>query len=161
MMPGMASPSEARSPSRASVPIATVLLATDLSATSTPAEDEALRLAASLRARLVAVSVIDPGSLRLPGGRFHARMDQVRDERESAAQRLVARARDLGIPTAFLVWEGVPGEAIVDAADAERADLIVLGTHGRTGVNRSLFGSVSDHVVRNAPCPVVVVRGPA
>ncbi|MEX1173403.1 MAG: universal stress protein [Chloroflexota bacterium] len=157
----MASPSEARSPSRASVPIATVLLATDLSATSTPAEDEALRLAASLRARLVAVSVIDPGSLRLPGGRFHARMDQVRDERESAAQRLVARARDLGIPTAFLVWEGVPGEAIVDAADAERADLIVLGTHGRTGVNRSLFGSVSDHVVRNAPCPVVVVRGPA
>ncbi|MEX2184138.1 MAG: universal stress protein [Chloroflexota bacterium] len=157
----MASPSEAPSPSHASVPIATVLLATDLSATSTPAEDEALRLAASLRARLVAVSVIDPGSLRLPGGRFHARMDQVREERESAAQRLVARARDLGIPTAFLVWEGVPGEAIVDAAEAERADLIVLGTHGRTGVNRSLFGSVSDHVVRNAPCPVVVVRGPA
>jgi nucleotide-binding universal stress UspA family protein len=155
----MAVLSEAPARSRASVPIATVLLATDLSATSTAAEDEALRLACSLRARLVAISVIDPGSLRLPGGRFYARMDQVRDERESAAQRLMARARDLGIPTAFLVWEGDPGEAIVDAADAERADLIVLGTHGRTGVNRSLFGSVSDHVVRNAPCPVVVVRG--
>lgn len=143
------------------VPIASVLLATDLSATSTPAEEEALRLAVSLRARLVAVSVIDPGTLRLPGGRFRARVDQVRDEREAVAQRLVARAQDLGVPTAFLVWEGDPGEAIVEAAASERVDLIVIGTHGRRGVNRSLFGSVSDHVVRHAPCPVVVVRGPS
>ena len=144
-----------------SEPIAAVLLATDLSATSSPAEQEALRLASGLHARLIAVSVIDPGSLRLPGGRFRARVDQVRDERENAAQALVARAQELGVPTAFLVWEGDPGEAIVDAASAESADLIVLGTHGRHGVNRSLFGSVSDHVVRNAPCPVVVVRGAA
>ena len=143
----------------AHVPIEAVLLATDLSATSSPAEVEAMRLAAGLHARLIAVSVIDPGSLRLPGGRFRARVDQVRDEREMAAQALVARAHDLGVPTAFLVWEGDPGEAIIDAATAEHADLIVLGTHGRRGVNRSLFGSVSDHVVRNAPCPVVVVRG--
>jgi nucleotide-binding universal stress UspA family protein len=140
-------------------PIASVLLATDLSTTSTPAEAEAMRLAAGLGARLIAVSVIDPGTLKLPGGRFRARVDQVRDERESAAQALVARAQEIGVPTAFLVWEGDPGEAIVDAASAEHADLIVLGTHGRHGVNRSLFGSVSDHVVRNAPCPVVVVRG--
>ncbi|MEO5884830.1 MAG: universal stress protein [Candidatus Limnocylindrales bacterium] len=144
----------------AATPIASVLLATDLSATSTPAEDEALRLASGLGARLIAVSVIDPGTLRLPGGRFRLRVDQVRDEREAAAQRLVARARDLGVPTAFLVWEGDPGEAIVDAAEAEQADLIVLGTHGRRGLDRSIFGSVSDHVVRHAPCPVVVVRGP-
>jgi nucleotide-binding universal stress UspA family protein len=142
-------------------PIGAVLLATDLSSMSTAAETEALRLAASLHARLIAVSVIDPGSLRLPGGRFRARVDQVRDERESAAQALVARAHDAGVPTAFLVWEGDPGEAIVDAASAEGADLIVLGTHGRRGVERSIFGSVSDHVVRNAPCPVVVVRGTA
>ena len=44
---------------------------------------------------------------------------------------------------------------------AESVDLIVLGSHGRHGVNRSIFGSVSDHVVRHAPCPVVVVRGPS
>ena len=142
-------------------PMTAVLLATDLSATSTMAEDEALRLAAGLRARLIAVSVIDPGSLRLPSGRFKARVDQVRAEREVEAQRLVLRARDLGIPTAFLVWEGTPGEAIVAAAESERADLVVLGTHGRTGLNRSLLGSVSDHVIRHAACPVVVVRGPS
>lgn len=151
MMPRMTTPE----------PFAAVLLATDLSTTSTPAETEALRLAAGLGARLIAVSVIDPGTLRLPGGRFRARVDQVRDERETAAQALVARAQELGVPTAFLVWEGDPGEAIVDAAGAEHADLIVLGTHGRHGVNRSLYGSVSDHVVRHAPCPVVVVRGAA
>ena len=140
-------------------PFGAVLLATDLSEVSSPAETEAVRLAAGLGARMVAVSVIDPGSLRLPGGRFRARVDQVRDERETAATELVARARDAGVQTEFLVWEGEPGEAILDAARSEGADLIVLGTHGRHGVGRSLFGSVSDHIVRHAPCPVVVVRG--
>ncbi len=142
-------------------PFSAVLLATDLSPTSAPAEDEALRLAARLHARLLAVSVIDPGTLRLPGGRFSARVDQVRDQREQAAQALVARGQQDGVSCEFLVWEGDPGEAIVDAATAESVDLIVLGSHGRHGVNRSIFGSVSDHVVRHAPCPVVVVRGPA
>lgn len=135
------------------------MLATDLSATSSPAEDEAVRLAAGLGARLIAVSVIDPGTLRLPGGHYRARIDQVRREREDAAQALVLRARGAGVATNFLVWEGDPGESIVDAAAAEHASLIVLGSHGRSGVGRSIFGSVSDHVVRNAPCPVVVVRG--
>lgn len=142
-------------------PFGAVLLATDLAEVSTPAETEAVRLAARLGARLVAISVIDPGSLRLPGGRWRARVDQVREERESAATELVARAREAGVQTAFLVWEGDPGEGIVDAARSEGADLIVLGTHGRHGVGRSIFGSVSDHVVRHAPCPVVVVRGAA
>lgn len=140
-------------------PFEAVMLATDLSATSSPAEDEAVRLAAGLGIRLIAVSVIDPGTLRLPGGRYRARIDQVRREREDAAQALVRRARGAGVSTNFLVWEGDPGEAIVDAATAEHASLIVLGSHGRRGVERSFFGSVSDHVVRHAPCPVVVVRG--
>lgn len=135
-----------------------VLLATDLSVTSSPAEDEAVRLAAGLGARLIAVSVIDPGTLRLPGGRYRARVDQVRREREDAAQAMMRRAREAGVASTFLVWEGDPGEAIVDAATAEHASLVVLGSHGRHGVGRSLHGSVSDHVIRHAPCPVVVVR---
>ena len=142
-------------------PIGAVLLATDLSPTSGPAEEEALRLAVRLGARLLAVSVIDPGTLRLPGGRYARRVDQVRDQREVSAQMLVARGHEAGVATEFLVWEGDPGEAIVDAARAEGVDLIVLGSHGRRGVGRSFFGSVSDHVVRHSPCPVVVVRGPS
>ena len=136
----------------------TVVLATDLSPTSEAATTAALDLAGTLGARLLAVSVIDPGSLRLPGGRFRQRVDEVRSEREHVAQSLVARGRSAGVAVDFLVWEGDPGESIVEAAAAEAADLIVVGSHGRGTMGRVLIGSVSDHVVRNAPCPVLVVR---
>jgi nucleotide-binding universal stress UspA family protein len=136
----------------------TVVLATDLSPTSEAATTAALDLARTLGARLLAVSVIDPGSLRMPGGRFRLRVDQVRGEREHVAQSLVARGRSIGVAVDFLVWEGDPGESIIEAAAAEAADLIVVGSHGRGTVGRFLIGSVSDHVVRHAPCPVLVVR---
>ena len=136
----------------------TVVLATDLSPTSEAATTAALDLAGTLGARLLAVSVIDPGSLRLPGGRFRQRVDQVRSERERIAQSLVARGRSIGVTVDFLVWEGDPGESIIEAARAEGADMIVVGSHGRGTVGRFLIGSVSDHVVRNAQCPVLVVR---
>jgi nucleotide-binding universal stress UspA family protein len=139
------------------------MLATDLSAASDAATTAALDLAATFGARLLAVSVIEPGSLRLAGGRFLARVDQVRSEREHVAQALVARGRSAGVAVDFLVWEGDAGESIIEAAMAESADLIVVGSHGRGTVGRFLIGSVSDHVVRHAPCPVLVVRsgGPA
>jgi nucleotide-binding universal stress UspA family protein len=139
-------------------PIRTVLLATDFSPASAAATNEAFELAARLDATLLAVSVIDPNKLRLPGGRFEQRVDQVRSAREIVAQELVARGRRRGVPVSFLIWEGDPGESIVDAARSESADLIVVGSHGRGAVGRFLIGSVSDHVVRNAPCPVLVVR---
>ena len=139
----------------------TVVLATDLSPTSEAATTAALDLAATLGARLLAVSVVDPGTLRVPGGRYLVRVDQVRAERERFAQVLVARGRSLGVAVDFLVWEGDPGEAIIDAAQAEGADMIVVGSHGRGTVGRVLIGSVSDHVVRHASCPVLVVRSVA
>jgi nucleotide-binding universal stress UspA family protein len=138
--------------------IRTVMLATDLTQASDAATDTALELATRLGARLLAVSVIDPGSLRLPGGRFRARIDQVRAEHERRATELVTRGRSNGVTVDFLVWEGDPGESIVEAANSESADMIIVGSHGRSTVGRFLIGSVSDHVVRNAPCPVLVVR---
>ncbi|HET7726723.1 MAG TPA: universal stress protein [Candidatus Limnocylindrales bacterium] len=135
-----------------------VLLATDLTAASIAATDEAFALAARLGATLLVVSVIDPGSLRLPGGRWAERVDQVRARREAAAEQLVERGRAMGVPVQCLVWVGEPGESIVEAADAEGADLILVGSHGRSGVGRVLLGSVSDFVVRHANCPVLVVR---
>jgi nucleotide-binding universal stress UspA family protein len=139
----------------------TVVLATDLSPTSEAATTAALDLASSVGARLLAVSVVDPGSLRMPGGRYLARVDQVRAERERFAQELVTRGRSMGVTVDFLVWEGDAGEAIIDAAQAEGADMIVVGSHGRGAVGRFLIGSVSDHVVRHASCPVLVVRSGA
>lgn len=148
----------AGAPARPTGGIRRILLATDLAPASEGAALQALDLAHDLGAELLIVSVIDPGSLRLPGGRFGTRVDQVRSRRESAAQDLVARGRRAGVRVSFLIWEGDPGEAIVEAAQSEQVDLVVVGSHGRGSVGRFLIGSVSDHVVRNASCPVLVVR---
>ena len=135
-----------------------LLLATDLSEASSAATEQAFELAGRLGASLLVVSVIDPGSLLLPGGRFHSRIDQVRERRAAIAQSLVERGRTEGIPVSFLVWDGDPGDMIVSAAEAEHADMVVVGSHGRGAVGRLFLGSVSEHVVRNAGCPVLVVR---
>jgi len=135
-----------------------LLLATDLSEASESATDEAFELAGRLDASLLVVSVIDPGSLLLPGGRFRQRIDQVRERREQLAQALVERGRDVGVDVSFLIWTGDPGDMIVSAAEAEHADMVLVGSHGRGVVGRFFLGSVSEHVVRNAPCPVLVVR---
>lgn len=142
----------------ASPPGMRLLLATDLSEASSSATDQAFDLASRLGATLLVVSVIDPGSLLLPGGRFRARVDQVRERREQQAQALVERGREAGVEVSFLVWTGDPGDQIVSAAEAEHVDMVLVGSHGRGAVGRLFLGSVSEHVVRNAPCPVLVVR---
>lgn len=152
-LPAMAVPTDAH-PARG---IRRILLATDLSPASSGATNRAFDLARDLGAALLVVSVIDPEGGGLPGQRV-PRMDQRRAEREVAAQALVLDGRRRGVRVSFLVWEGEPGPAIVEAAGAEGADLIVVGTHGRSRVGRLVLGSVSDHVVRNAPCPVLIVR---
>jgi len=134
-----------------------ILLATDGSPASEPASEQAIDLATQVEARLLVVSVF--GAASRPS---EAAADSVTDSRASLtskAQAIVARAKAAGVTASFLVWEGDAGEAIVAAADAETADIIVVGSHGRSGVSRFLIGSVSDYVVRHAHCPVVVVRG--
>ena len=134
-----------------------ILLATDLAATSSPATDEAFAMARRLGAELLIVSVIDPTALRLPSGRFRTRIDQVRDEREAVLRGLVQRGQREGLRVTSLVWEGDPAESIIEAAGAEGAEVIVLGSHARGRIGRLLRGSVSHRVVRDAGVPVVVV----
>jgi nucleotide-binding universal stress UspA family protein len=133
--------------------------ATDLGAASMAAERAAIDLARRLRAELLVINVIDPGGLRLPGGRFRRRMDEVRGERETAVAGIVARATSQGIGARFLVWQGDPGPGLLEAAMAEAADLIVVGSHRRGRLGRLILGSVSTYVVEHAPVPVLVVRG--
>ena len=59
-----------------------------------------------------------------------------------------------------VIREGAPHQELIALATDERADLIVIGTHGRGGLNRALLGSVADRIVRLAPCPVLTVREP-
>jgi nucleotide-binding universal stress UspA family protein len=135
-----------------------VLVATDTSATSAGAERAGVELAARIGASMILLSVIDPSRLRLPGGLFHTRVDQVRTERESALARVVEDARKHGVSALFLIWEGDPGAVVIDAAEAEGADVIVVGSHARGPVGRLLLGSVSSYVVDHAKRTVVVVR---
>jgi universal stress protein A len=137
-------------------PIRTILLATDLMAASSEATARAIDLAIHLDARLLIVNVLE--KRRLAGGGSHDRVDQARSERERHLVKVVRDARAAGVTAEFMVWEGDAGSAIANAAEAEQADLIVVGTRGRSGAGRMLLGSVSDHVVRNAGCPVLIVR---
>lgn len=143
---------------RASRGIRRVLLGTDLGPTSALATDWAFDLAHRNDAALLIVSVIDARELALPGGGFQLRVDQVRERREAAALSLVNRGRRSGVNVTFLVWTGDPAEALVEAAASERADIVLVGAHSRGALGRLLIGSVSEHVARHAPCPVLIVR---
>jgi nucleotide-binding universal stress UspA family protein len=66
-----------------------------------------------------------------------------------------------GLSSRWVLRTGVPYKEIVGAVTRERADLIVIGTHGRGGLDRALLGSVADRVIRLAPCPVLTVRDTA
>lgn len=156
-----AGPSTDRAEPLARQGIRTILLASDLSAASAAAEVLAFDLAATLGASVLLVNVIDPRGLWLPGGGYRQRIDQARAARESAAQAVVDRGRSRGVPIRYLIWEGDPGDSIVEAATAESVDLIVVGTHGRKGMDRFFVGSVSERVVRTAPVAVLVARPPA
>jgi nucleotide-binding universal stress UspA family protein len=133
-------------------------VATDGTTTSSGAEQAAIELAALEGATLIVLSVIDPSRLRLPGGLLVSRVDQVRAERERGLSKVVDRARQLGVSAQFLVWQGHPGTVVLEAAEAEQADVVVVGSHDRGPVGRLLLGSVSSHVVAHAPMPVLVVR---
>jgi nucleotide-binding universal stress UspA family protein len=122
--------------------IRNVLFATDYSAASQSAGRVASGMARTSRARLHVVHVVPPKIA--PG----LAMDGLRDA--------VARLGDAVEPQIALLT-GDPAAAIVTYARDMAIDLIVIGTHGRTGVSRALLGSVAEHVVRTAPCPVLTV----
>jgi nucleotide-binding universal stress UspA family protein len=149
----------AAAPAQGAIPTRrTILVATDLTPTSDPAETEAIHLARDLRAELLVVSVIDPRSLRGGRGQWLQRMDQARAELQTRSRDVLARARRAGVSVRLLIWDGDPAECVVEAAVAESAAFIVVGSRGRHGVDRMVLGSVSDRIVRDAPVPVLVAR---
>ncbi len=98
------------------------------------------------------------------GPRFLTDIEAIRQDWLNWAKKLVEKfarqLRSAGFKVSTAVEEGDPKARILDAAKAWPADLVVLGSHGRTGLNRFLLGSVSDAVARHAPCSVQIVRIP-
>lgn len=140
-----------------------ILHPTDFSDASRPAFAKALALAKDSGAELLIVTVLEPLP-PLVSEAYVSRVtyDRIAAEGRTAAQRRldrpVARARDAGVRARGRVLEGRAHEAIIKAAKRERSDLIVMGSHGRTGLTKLLIGSVASRVISMAPCPVVTVR---
>ncbi|MFI5461518.1 MAG: universal stress protein, partial [Isosphaerales bacterium] len=115
--------------------------------------------------RVLGVADIDPqGNAWLrgaaTGAALNATMAKVHQEQEALAARTAARLRATGLQAEGLVEEGSPAHRLVEMAVSWQADLIVVGTHGQTGLKRLLFGSVARAVLYHAPCSVLIVPGP-
>jgi universal stress protein A len=145
-----------------------VLVPTDFSPTSEAALDYAITIAARFGASLHLLHVVDDPFVGGAWGSevYIASVPAMRarlvDDAAAKLSRLLPRAQHEGVPARSEVRVGRPVETIKDAAAEEHCDLIVMGTHGRSGMAHLLLGSVAEKVVREAPCPVLTVRsGPA
>ncbi|HEX6078446.1 MAG TPA: universal stress protein [Methylomirabilota bacterium] len=145
--------------------IRTILHPTDFSRASTPAFKRAVEMAKDNRAQLLIVHVLAPPAPLMMADGYVA--PSVYDDMEAAARagaqkhlrKLVDKARQSGVRVKPLVLEGVAHERITQAARARKADLVVIGTHGRTGFARFFLGSVASRVLATSPCAVLTVRG--
>jgi len=135
-----------------------ILFPTDFS----PYGQEALRWATSLArdtgAMLVIVHVEEP-PMAYGGGEMYLGAEE--GDREELRKTLVqVLPTDPKIPYEHKLLVGDPATAIVETAENENVDFIVMGTHGRTGLTRLLMGSVAEAIVRKAKCPVLTVKHP-
>jgi universal stress protein A len=138
-----------------------IVCPTDFSESATRAEREAVRLAKALGAELVLAHVGTDAMLWREGVYTPELRAVVEGQRKWAADSLAARAAALaaeGVTARAVVKVGVAWKEIVRLAAEEHAEMIVIGTQGRTGLERLLLGSVAERVIRHAPCPVLTVR---
>ena len=144
-----------------------IMVAIDTSATAQKALDEAIRLAGTLGARLCITYAADEGALTQHGMGLGTYIDieKVKVEIRDAGSRLLDTAVDkaaaLTCKAERMLVESADkrvAEMIVDAAHTWRADLIVVGTHGRRGFERLLVGSVAENLVRIATTSLLLVR---
>lgn len=141
-----------------------ILAATDFSKTSGKALSEAIDLAKVTGATLTVVHAYVPLVPLVPEQYIEAgTWDRIDSETRRWAERqlvkLAERARKSGVRASSLLVVGDPSRQIVRTARAIRADLIVVGTHGRRGLTKFFLGSVAERVVATAACPVMTIRG--
>jgi nucleotide-binding universal stress UspA family protein len=143
-----------------------VLHPTDFSKASGAAFTRALAEAKQHKSELVLAHVLGPviptagaGEGYISPSVYEQMAASARAWADKQMGRLLAKAKAARVRARGLVLEGVAHEQIVRAARRQGAGLIVMGTHGRTGVARFFLGSVAARVAATAPCPVLTVRG--
>jgi nucleotide-binding universal stress UspA family protein len=139
-----------------------ILCPIDFSTFSKAALDEATSLGKDMSAELCLLHAFQNPSYVLPlsgyVGPAGEVVGRIREQLGHELEALAAGPRGRGLNVQTLVLEGAPYSCIVDYAKEWHADLIVMGTHGRTGLSHMLTGSVAERVVRLAPCSVLVTR---
>jgi nucleotide-binding universal stress UspA family protein len=134
-----------------------ILVPTDGSAGAEAALDEAVALAEHFDATVHSLYVADTTMVQPNGGYVDVTESFERIGRETT-EAAVERAEAAGVTAVGAVEVGTPHRTILGYADDEDVDLVVMGTHGRTGLERYLLGSVTEKVVRTAEIPVLTVR---
>jgi nucleotide-binding universal stress UspA family protein len=137
----------------------TILVPTDFSRGAAAAVEYACWLATRSRAKLVFAYVMEPTVYSVDFALSHPDISaEVRRGAMEALGQLVAEARERGIDAEHALLTGTPFVEIEKVASDRKADLIVMGTHGRTGLAHLMLGSTAERVVRLAPCPVLTVK---
>ena len=143
-----------------------ILVPTDGSDVAENAVEHALDIAEQYGAEVHALYVVDTDSMsltlggeqldRIEQGRFDE-MEEVKEKADRATGYVADRARERGLEVVEHIAAGRPHEQVADYADDRGVDLVVMGSHGRSGVRRALLGSVTERVLRETHVPVLVV----
>jgi len=136
----------------------------DFSKASGAAFKKAVEMAKAQRAELIIVHVVNPiipvaGDGFISPKTYEDIAASTRDSAQKQLDKLVAKAKQAGVRAKSFVLEGAAYEQIVRFGKSKHADLMVLGTHGRSGLAKLFLGSVASRVVTAATCPVLTVRG--
>lgn len=137
-----------------------VIAGTDFSDPSLPALRAAAEVSARMRGELVVAHAIEVNPISIYGVDLPTMIHLAKpDVMHAAAQRRLDEAvRELGVEATTAVCVGSPASSLVELARDRDAELLVLGTHGRTGFTRFVLGSVAETVIQRAPCSVLIVR---
>jgi universal stress protein A len=138
-----------------SVTIRQILVPVDFSAPSLQALDYAVKLAKSLRAAVAVLFVVEP---LYSAGDFGVLLEEQQRLGHEELARLGARLKKRSVACRMLMGRGTAYQVIANEAQRIRADLIVMATHGRTGLSHLVMGSVAARVVRTAACPVLTLH---
>jgi nucleotide-binding universal stress UspA family protein len=137
-----------------------ILAPTDFSEPSKQAIAYAFELAQTSEAKLVLLHVVEPVDypMRSYPHLVTTMMDYLERQAHLDLAQMLPEAQDVKVEVVRRVVRGIPYRTIVEVAEAENVDLIVMATHGRTGLSHLVMGSVAERVVRTAPCPVLTIR---
>ncbi|WP_436927235.1 universal stress protein [Halosimplex amylolyticum] len=137
-----------------------VLVPTDGSTAAEAVVDDAVAIADAFEATVHAFHVVDISAAAAGSGIEPptAQIDRMTEAGEEATEAIAERARDAGVEAVTTVEHGFPSAELLDYVDEASIDIVAMGTHGRTGLDRVLLGSTTERLVRRSPVPVLAAR---